>query len=79
MSATLIAKELATGHGDQLLFSGLNLVVAPGDVIGLVGPNGAGKSTLLRVLAGLEPPEHGAMQLHPPMATVGYLPQEART
>ena len=30
------------------LFSGLDLVVAPGDVIGLVGANGAGKSTLLR-------------------------------
>jgi ATPase subunit of ABC transporter with duplicated ATPase domains len=76
MSATLIAKKLSAGHGDQLLFSGLDLVVAPGDVIGLVGPNGAGKSTLLRVLAGLESPEHGGMQLHPPTATVGYLPQE---
>jgi ATPase subunit of ABC transporter with duplicated ATPase domains len=77
MSATLIAKELSAGHGDQLLFSGLDLVVAPGDVIGLVGANGAGKSTLLRILAGLEPPEHGARQCHPPTATVGYLPQEA--
>jgi ATPase subunit of ABC transporter with duplicated ATPase domains len=77
MSATLIAKELSAGHGDQLLFSGLDLVVAPGDVIGLVGANGAGKSTLLRILAGLEPSEHGARQCHPPTATVGYLPQEA--
>ncbi|MGH3753155.1 MAG: ABC-F family ATP-binding cassette domain-containing protein [Pseudonocardiaceae bacterium] len=76
MSATLIAKELSAGHGDQLLFAGLDLVVAPGDVIGLVGANGAGKSTLLRILAGLEPPEHGDVQLHPPTATVGYLPQE---
>ena len=76
MSATLIAKELSAGHGDQLLFSGLDLVVAPGDVIGLVGANGAGKSTLLRILAGVEPPEHGDMQRHPPAAAVGYLPQE---
>ncbi|MGH3775578.1 MAG: ABC-F family ATP-binding cassette domain-containing protein [Pseudonocardiaceae bacterium] len=76
MSTTLIAKQLSAGHGDQLLFAGLDLVVAPGDVIGLVGPNGAGKSTLLRILAGLERPEHGATQLHPPTATVGYLPQE---
>jgi ATPase subunit of ABC transporter with duplicated ATPase domains len=76
MSATLIAKDLSAGHGDQLLFSGLDLVVAPGEVIGLVGPNGAGKSTLLRILAGLVPPERGVMQLHPPTATVGYLPQE---
>ncbi len=76
MSATLIAKGLSAGHGDRLLFSGLDLVVAPGDVIGLVGPNGAGKSTLLRILAGLASPEHGVMQLHPPTATVGYLSQE---
>ena len=48
MSATLIAKGLAAAHGDRVLFSGLDLVVAPGDVIGLVGANGAGKSTLLR-------------------------------
>nr|BBJ49368.1 hypothetical protein SAVMC3_19970 [Streptomyces avermitilis] len=55
MTATLVAKNLAAGHGDRSLFSGLDLVVAPGEVIGLVGANGAGKSTLLRLLAGLLP------------------------
>ncbi|MEV4533447.1 ABC-F family ATP-binding cassette domain-containing protein [Asanoa sp. NPDC049518] len=73
---TLIAKDLAAGHGDKALFSDLSLVVAPGDVIGLVGPNGAGKSTLLRTLAGLIPAEQGSIALNPPTATVGYLPQE---
>nr|WP_205707960.1 ABC-F family ATP-binding cassette domain-containing protein [Kineococcus vitellinus] len=58
------------------MFSGLDLVVAPGDVVGLVGANGAGKSTLLRLLAGLERPEAGTVTLSPPTATVGYLPQE---
>ncbi|WP_181797952.1 ABC-F family ATP-binding cassette domain-containing protein [Streptomyces sp. WELS2] len=76
MTATLVAKNLAAGHGDRPLFSGLDLVVAPGDVIGLVGANGAGKSTLLRMLAGLTPPEHGDLRLSPPAATVGHLPQE---
>jgi ATPase subunit of ABC transporter with duplicated ATPase domains len=76
MSATLTAKQLAAGHGATRLFAGLDLVVAPGDVIGLVGPNGAGKSTLLRILAGLEAPEHGTVTLSPPGATVGHLPQE---
>lgn len=60
MTATLVAKNLAAGHGDRSLFSGLDLVVAPGDVIGLVGANGAGKSTLLRMLAGLLAPEEGS-------------------
>jgi ATPase subunit of ABC transporter with duplicated ATPase domains len=76
MSATLIVKDLAAGHGDRLLFSDLDLVVAPGDVIGLVGVNGAGKSTLLRTLAGLTPVELGSLSLNPPTATVGHLPQE---
>ncbi|MBL1100955.1 ABC-F family ATP-binding cassette domain-containing protein [Streptomyces coffeae] len=76
MTATLVAKDLAAGHGDRTLFSGLDLVVAPGDVIGLVGVNGAGKSTLLRLLAGLTDPEGGAVRLSPPHATLGHLPQE---
>ncbi|MFG2637888.1 ABC-F family ATP-binding cassette domain-containing protein [Streptomyces sp. NPDC048362] len=76
MTATLVAKNLAAGHGDRSLFAGLDLVVAPGDVIGLVGSNGAGKSTLLRLLAGLASPEQGELRLSPPTATVGHLPQE---
>ncbi|GAA0569089.1 ABC-F family ATP-binding cassette domain-containing protein [Paractinoplanes ferrugineus] len=76
MSATLIGRDLAAGHGDRVLFSGLDLVVAPGDVIGLVGVNGAGKTTLLRTLAGLVPLESGTVSLSPPTANVGYLPQE---
>jgi ATPase subunit of ABC transporter with duplicated ATPase domains len=77
MSATLLARGLAAARGDRVLFSGLDLVVAPGDVVGLVGANGAGKSTLLRLLAGLETPEAGSVGLSPAAATVGYLPQEA--
>ncbi|MGK5674728.1 ABC-F family ATP-binding cassette domain-containing protein [Micromonospora sp. URMC 106] len=76
MSATMIVKGLAAGHGDRALFAGLDLVVAPGDVVGLVGPNGAGKSTLLRTLAGLLPVEAGSIALSPPTASVGHLPQE---
>jgi ATPase subunit of ABC transporter with duplicated ATPase domains len=76
MSATMIVRDLASGHGDRALFSGLDVVIAPGDVIGLVGVNGAGKTTLLRTLAGLVPAESGSISLSPPTATVGYLPQE---
>ncbi|MFE5731920.1 MULTISPECIES: ABC-F family ATP-binding cassette domain-containing protein [unclassified Streptomyces] len=76
MTATLVAKDLAAGHGERTLFAQLDLVVAPGDVIGLVGVNGAGKSTLLRLLAGLDTPEEGELRLSPPTASVGHLPQE---
>jgi ATPase subunit of ABC transporter with duplicated ATPase domains len=76
MSATVKATGLSAGHGARVLFSGLDLVLAPGDVVGLVGANGAGKSTLLRILAGETPPEGGAVAVSPPAATVGHLPQE---
>jgi ATPase subunit of ABC transporter with duplicated ATPase domains len=77
MSGTLVAKGLSVGYGRQVLFSGLDLVVAPGDVIGLVGANGAGKSTLLRTLAGLRVADAGSVQVRPGTATVGHLPQES--
>ena len=76
MSASLVATGLGAGHGDRTLFSGLDVVVAPGDVVGLVGVNGAGKSTLLRILAGLRAAEQGSVKLSPSDAVVGYLPQE---
>jgi ATPase subunit of ABC transporter with duplicated ATPase domains len=80
MSATLQTSALSAGHGARVLFTGLDLVVAPGDVVGLVGVNGAGKSTLLRLLAGetggWEIDTEGAVSLSPPDATVGHLPQE---
>jgi ATPase subunit of ABC transporter with duplicated ATPase domains len=74
--STLIARDLGAAHGDRQLFTGLDLSVSPGDVVGLVGANGAGKSTLLRLLAGLDRPEQGTVQLSPAGSNIGYLPQE---
>jgi ATPase subunit of ABC transporter with duplicated ATPase domains len=76
VSALLVAKNLQAAVGDRVLFSGLDLVVGPGDVIGLVGVNGAGKSTLLRMLAGLSAAQDGIVTVSPPDASIGYLPQE---
>ena len=76
MSATLQASRVAAGHGDRMLFEGLDLIVAPGDVVGLVGPNGAGKTTLLRILAGERPPDAGSVTVSPATAHIGYLRQE---
>jgi teichoic acid transport system ATP-binding protein len=63
VSATLVARDLAAAHGARVLFTGLDLVVAPGDVIGLVGVNGAGKSTLMRTVAGILPPTEGRIEV----------------
>jgi len=76
MTATLVAKNVAGGFAHRTLFEGLDVTVAPGDVIGVVGANGAGKSTLLRILAGDLEPLEGSVSLAPPDAFVGWLPQE---
>jgi ATPase subunit of ABC transporter with duplicated ATPase domains len=76
VSATLVAKDLAGGHGHRTLFDGLDLTVAPGDVVGVVGANGAGKTTLLRILAGDLEPHGGTVSTAPSDAFVGWLPQE---
>lgn len=76
MTATVQAKGVGAGFGDRELFSGVDLVVAPGDVVGLVGPNGAGKSTLLQILGGRRAPEAGTVAVSPPGAQLGYLAQE---
>jgi len=79
VTATLVANGLAGGYAHRTLFDGLDLTVAPGDVIGVVGMNGAGKSTLLRILAGELDAQAGGVSLAPADAFVGWLPQEHAT
>jgi len=76
VTATLVAKNLAGGFAHRVLFEGLDLTVAPGDVIGVVGANGSGKSTLLRILAGDLEPVEGTVSVAPADAFIGWLPQE---
>jgi ATP-binding cassette subfamily F protein uup len=56
------AKEIAITRGGRKLFGPLNLMLSPGDKLGLLGENGSGKSTLLKLLAGELTPDHGTVK-----------------
>ncbi len=51
----LQVENLSSGYGKIVVLHGINLTVAPGEVVALLGPNSAGKTTLLRAVSGLLP------------------------
>jgi peptide/nickel transport system ATP-binding protein len=53
----------ADNHGKLHALRGVTLRVGHGESVALVGESGSGKSTLLRVIAGLEQPTSGSVQL----------------
>jgi branched-chain amino acid transport system ATP-binding protein len=59
MTSTLELRDVVTGYGDREVVHGVDLSVAPGEVVALLGANGAGKSTTLRAAAGLLPLRRG--------------------
>lgn len=60
--AMLSLHGLACVRGGRLLFTGLDLALAPGGSAQVAGPNGIGKSSLLRIVAGLLRPFAGTVQ-----------------
>lgn len=70
-------RGIRKSYGALDVLRGVDLTIAPGEVIGLVGDNGAGKSTLMKMLAGAETPDHGEIRVDgDPMTGTG--PRVAR-
>ncbi len=59
MSNLLEAHNLVKHYGNRVVVDGIDLVVAPGEIVALIGPNGAGKSTTLEMILGLRKPDSG--------------------
>ena len=62
--------QLEKRFSSRIVLQDLNLKVDQGEYVVISGPNGAGKSTLLRLLAGLEKPDLGSIEMP---SIIGYL------
>jgi branched-chain amino acid transport system ATP-binding protein len=56
------ARGVGRRYGDFVALKGVDLLVAPGEMVAIVGPNGAGKTTLVNVLTGLLAPSEGTVR-----------------
>ncbi|PTQ84437.1 ATP-binding cassette subfamily F protein uup [Trichococcus patagoniensis] len=69
------AIELEKSYGMKTLFNKISFTIREGEHIGLIGQNGTGKSSLLEIIAGIETPDAGNLDV-PSDYRVGYLAQE---
>lgn len=56
-------KGVSKSFGDQVLYQDLSFNVPQGAIVGVIGGNGAGKSTLFKIIAGMEQPDSGEVDL----------------
>jgi multiple sugar transport system ATP-binding protein len=56
-------KNVTKSFGDHVAVDGLDLHIADGEFVVLLGPTGAGKTTTLRLIAGLERPDAGTIEI----------------
>ena len=59
-----VSKQVDTAEGTLKILDKINLSLASGESLAIVGPSGSGKSTLLGILAGLDLPSSGAVNLN---------------
>ena len=70
----IAARSISVAYGPQVILDGIDISIAPGEIVTVIGPNGAGKTTLIRVLLGLVKPTSGDLERRAGIR-VGYLPQ----
>lgn len=63
MMAGVTLRGVSKRYGDNYALRGLDIDVAPGEILGVAGPNGAGKSTMVRLLAGEEFADEGEIRV----------------
>ena len=63
LSARGIGKTVKSGSSDLVILREIDLSVTAGEPVAILGASGSGKSTLLAILAGLDTPSAGAVEL----------------
>jgi putative ABC transport system ATP-binding protein len=63
LSARGIGKTVKSGESDLVILREIDLAVTRGEAVAVVGASGSGKSTLLAILAGLDTPSSGTVEL----------------
>jgi len=63
-AARLTFEGVERRYGETMALAGVDLDIAPGEVVCLLGPSGCGKTTLLRVAAGIEKPSGGRVLIN---------------
>ncbi|MGI9028779.1 MAG: ABC transporter ATP-binding protein [Ilumatobacteraceae bacterium] len=61
--ALIEVEDLYAGYDEIAVVRGLDLYLAPGEVVALLGPNGAGKTTTLLTISGLLKPVSGSVNV----------------
>jgi ABC-2 type transport system ATP-binding protein len=69
------ARGLSKRFGDREALRDVSFAARAGELLALIGPNGAGKTTMLTILAGIQPPDSGAISRPP--GELGWVPQQA--
>ncbi len=57
--SVLEIRDVTKKFGGLAAVSGLNLIIEPGELLGLIGPNGAGKTTVFNLITGVYKPSSG--------------------
>jgi len=63
LGASLRLRGLTKSYGSVVAVAGVDLDVEPGSTCALLGPSGCGKTTTLRLIAGLEQPDAGSVEI----------------
>lgn len=63
MTSIIHANKLSWRINQTDILKDINLSIESGEILGIIGPNGAGKSSLLKLLARINTPQSGALQL----------------